>query len=183
MATSPRPSRGPEIGRHCYVTLPFSGVPWKKGQNQNWLHYLAFSGAQDWAQLLCHPCVLKNQKWLHHPCLAGGPKVGRIATSALCPRVSPDKGTKTEVATPTLPSQGPKTGQNCYLTRALSRIPKKGDKIRNGYTTPAFSWYQKWAEVRRNPCVFGRPHNRAQSQKWLPQPCLLGGQGLGGVAM
>ena len=56
MATSPLPSRGSphgdKIGRG-YLTPAFSGVPNRMG---------------------------RNQKWLHHPCLLGGPKMGRLAT-------------------------------------------------------------------------------------------------------
>ena len=40
-----------------------------------------FLGARNWAEWLCHPCVLggshkrgQNQKWLHHPCLLGDPE-------------------------------------------------------------------------------------------------------------
>ena len=50
---SPLPSRGPKNGRIGYITPAFSGVPNRRGQNQN---------------------------WLHHPCLFGGPKMGGLAT-------------------------------------------------------------------------------------------------------
>ena len=52
---------------------------------------------------------------------------------------SPTKGTKSEVATSPLPSWGPKRGRKCYVTLAFSWVPNKGDKIRSGYRTPAFS--------------------------------------------
>ena len=41
----------------------------------------------------------------------------------------------------------------------------KGDKIRKGYITPAFSEAQKWAELLQNPCVLGVPQQRGQNQK------------------
>ena len=77
-----------------------------------------------------------------------------------------------------LPSRGPKRGRKCYITLAFSggpqnqargaksevatsplpsRGPKRGTKC---YITPAFS---------------GIPNKGEQNQKWLPQPCLLGG--------
>ena len=48
---------------------------------------------------------------------------------------------KSEVATSTLPSQGPKRGRNCYVTPAFSGAPntKRGDKIRSGCLAIAFS--------------------------------------------
>ena len=42
------------------------------------------------------------------------------------------------MATSPLPSQGPTSGWNCYVTPAFSGVPGKGDKIRSGYITPAF---------------------------------------------
>ena len=59
-------------------------------------------------------------------------------------------------------------------------VPIKGDKIKSGYVTPAFSGAQMRAEVLRNYCVLGGPY---EGQKWLPHPCLLGGQHEGASAM
>ena len=58
----------------------------------------------------------------HHPCLLGGPHMG----------------TKSELATPHLPSRG---------------SPIEGDKIRSGYSNPAFSGAQTWADWLLNPCL------------------------------
>ena len=126
LAASPLPSRGTKRGLNWYVTTAFSGVPNKGEQNQNWLPhpYLlgdpkeggngtsplhnqgsatkankmrigclnpAFSGAQKRAEMLCHPCILR------------GPQ---------------QRGTKSELAASTLPSQGPKGGRKCYVTLA-----------------------------------------------------------------
>ena len=44
-----------------------------------------------------------------------------------------------KVATSPQPSRGPLSGRKCSITLAISRIPIKGDKIKNGYLTPAFS--------------------------------------------
>ena len=90
------------------------------------------------------------------------------------------------MATSTLHSQGPKRGRNCYVTPAFTGIPnaKRGDKIRSGYLTFAFSGAQKRAEVLRNPCILGDPQRqvRGQNQKWLPHPCIRGGPKEGGIA-
>ena len=37
------------------------------------------------------------------------------------------------------------------------------------------------AELLRNPCILGGPHQRRQNQKCLPHPCLLGGPHEGGT--
>ena len=43
---------------------------------------------------------------------------------------------------------------------------------------------QKRVELLRNPCNLRSPQRQAQgqNQKWLPQPCLLGGREEGGIA-
>ena len=90
------------------------------------------------------------------------------------------------MAAPPLPSLGPKRGRNCYVTSTFSGIPnaKRGEKIRSGYLTPAFSGAQKRAEVLRNPCILGDPQRQArgQNQKWLPHLCIRGGPKEGGIA-
>ena len=155
---------------------------------------LAFSGAEKREELLRTPCILEapqrrsrieNQKWLPHPCLLGGPKEGGIATYS---RGSPtlSVGRKSEVVTSPLPSRGPKRGRNCYITPAFTGVPnaKRGEKIRSGHLTPAFSRAQKRAELLRGPCILGGPKRQAQgeNQKWLPHPCLLEGAKERGIA-
>ena len=94
---------------------------------------LAFSGAQDWAELLCNSCVIggpqnrgQNHTWLRHPCLLKGPRLGGIAPCA----------------------------------RVFSGVPQKGDNMRSGYINPAFSEFQDWAELLRNHCVLRHPQKR-----------------------
>ena len=81
MATSPLPSRGPKTGRKCYITPAISRVPNAKHGEKIRSGYLtlAFSGAQNRAELLRNPCSIEgpqhqargqNQKW---------PTAGRIA--------------------------------------------------------------------------------------------------------
>ena len=60
----------------------------------------------------------------------------------------------------------------------------KGDKIRIGCLTPAFSGAQKRAEMLTSPLHSrGSPNKWGQNQKWLPHPCLLGGPKEGGNAV
>ena len=75
--------------------LAFSWIPHSKHgeQNQKWLPHPAFSGAQKRAEMLCHPCILRDPQ---------------------------QRGTKSEVATSPLPSRGPKRGRKCYVTPAFS---------------------------------------------------------------
>ena len=40
----------------------------------------------------------------------------------------------------------------------------KGDKIRIGCLTPAFSGAQKKSEMVRHPCILGGPQQRGQNQ-------------------
>ena len=79
----------------------------------------------------------------------GGPQVGRIATSPLRSRGSPNKGTKSKVGhkwarllhhpcvlggpqTRGQSQRCPTSGQNCYITPAFSGVPKQGDKVKGG---------------------------------------------------
>ena len=52
----------------------------------------------------------------------------------------------------------------CYITPAFSRVPNKGDKIRIGCLTLAFSGAQKRAEMLHNPCILGGLQQRGQNQ-------------------
>ena len=164
LATSPLPSRGPKRGRNCYVTPAFTGIPNAKRGKKIRSGYLtfAFSGAQKRAELLRNPYIL------------GDPQ--RQA-----------RGQKSELATSPVHSRGPKRGRNCYVTPAFTGIPnaQRGEIIRSGYLTHAFSKAQKRAELVRNPCIHGNPQRQArgENQKWLPQPCLLWGPKEGGIAM
>ena len=116
VVASPLPSQGPTRGRKCYVTPAFSSVP-NKGE--------------------------KNQKWLPHPCPLEAPKEDGNATAPLHSWGSPtpsagskirsgpqQRGTKSEVATSPLPSQGPKRQWKCYVTPAFSSVPNKGEQNR-----------------------------------------------------
>ena len=135
MPASPLPSRGPKGGRKCCVTLAFAGIPDKGKQ---------------------------HLKWLPHPHLLRGPKVGRNATSRLHSRGS----------------------------------ATKGNKIRSGCLTPAFSGDEKRADLGHHLCILGdsqrqaggakcevAPQKGEQNHNCPPHPCLLGGRKESGNAM
>ena len=187
MGSSPLPSRGPKSGRKLYITPTFSGIPKQKGeQNQKWLPHpcflggpkegrnatpslhsrrspntegdkvrivcltLAFSGAHKWAEMLDHPCILQDYQ---------------------------QRGTKSEVGTPSLPSRGPKRGQKCYITPPFSAIPKhKGGQNQKWLPHPYLTGSRQVSGNATAPLHSrGSPNKGGQNQKWLPHPCLLRG--------
>ena len=88
------------------------------------------------------------------------------------------RGTKSQLAASPLPSRGPKRRQKCYVTPPFLGIsdawrgeqnqkwsPTKGNKIRSGYLTPAFSEARKRAEMRHQPCILKDPQRQAQGAK------------------
>ena len=151
MATSPLPYRGspplqsggqnqksPTRGKIGYLTAAVSGIPAasERGAKSQVAH--------KWAKRLPHPCRIGDP----HRFRAGGkirsrPQEGKLATSPL-----PSRGS------PPLQSGGqnqkwPTSGQNGYLTPAVSGIPTASE--RQGKSEAA--------------------HKR---ENWLPHPCRLG---------
>ena len=165
MATSPLPYQGSAplqsggqnqkwstSGQNAYVTPAVSGIPTsaERGAKSEVAH--------NWAKWLPHPCRIgdphrfragaksevahKWAKWLPHPCRIGdphrlraggkissGPQVSKMATSPLPYRGSPppQSGGQNQ--------KWPTSGQNGYLTPAVSGIPfrfRAGGKIRSG---------------------------------------------------
>ena len=125
----PLPSRGAKKGRKCYATPALSGIPNAKRAEQN----------QKWSPTK----KKKDWKWLPQLCLLRSRKEGGNATSTLYSRGSPtpsaeskirsgpqQRGTKSEVATPPLPSREPKRARKCSVTPAFSAIPiaKSGEQ-------------------------------------------------------
>ena len=78
-----------------------------------------------------------------------------------------EEGTKPKVATSTIPSRGPTSGQNCCITPAFSGVPRRGDSIKSGYITLAFQGAHKWVELLRHHCHPGGPQKSGQNQKWV----------------
>ena len=182
MATSPLPYRGspvlqsggqnqkwPTSGQNGYLTPAVSGSPaasergaksevahkWAK-----WLPHPAVSGiptatergaksevAHKWANWLPHPCRIGDP----HRCRAGGkirsgPQVGKMATSPLPYRGSPllQSGGQNQ--------KWPTSGQNGYLTPAVSGIPTAAERGAKSEVA------HKWAKWLPHPCRIGDPH-------------------------
>ena len=142
LAASPLPSRGPTSGRKCYLTLAFSGVPSAMQGGEITISYLtpAFSGTHKLAEVLLNPCILGGHQ-------------------------RQERGRKIEVASLPLPSEGPTSRRKGYVIPTLSGVPKQGNKISDGYFTPAFSRAHKWAEVLCNPCILGGRQRHARVKK------------------
>ena len=182
MATSPLPYRGspplqsggqnqkwPTSGQNGYLTPAVSGIPTASEQGAK------SEVAHKWAKWLPHPCRIGDpHRFRAGSKIRSGPQVGKMATSPL-----PYQGS------PPLQSRGqsqkcPTSGQNDYLTPAVSGIPTAahwGANQRwptcgqNGYLTPAVSGIptasqrgaksevtNKWAKWLPHPCRIGDPH-------------------------
>ena len=86
------------------------------------------------------------------------------------------------MATSPLPSREPKSGRYCYVTRASSTIPTKGDKVRSGSIRHAFSSAQKWRALLCNLYVIWDPNKMGYNQKWQNHPFVLMRPIMGGIA-
>ena len=160
---------GPQVGKMATSTLPYRGSPplQSGGQNQRW----PTSGQSSYLT----PAVLgiptasepgtksenahKWAKWLPHPCRIGdphrfragggirsGPQVGKMATSPLPYRGSPplQSGGQNQ--------KWPTSGQNGYLTPAVSGIPTASERGAKSEVA------HKWAKWLPHPCRIGDPH-------------------------
>ena len=181
------PSRGPQRGRNCYVTLHSPGSPKPSaGRNQelaaspvpsrgpkrgrNCYVTPAFTGVPDAKRgdkirsgHLTHafPGALDRAESLRNPCILGGP-------------LRQARGKNQELATKSAPARGPKRVRICYRTPAFSGVPyaKRGYKSRIGHVTRAFSEAQKRVELLRNLCILGDPLHQARGniKNWPPKP-------------
>ena len=160
---------GPQVGKVATSPLPYRGSPplQSGGQDQKWPTsgpngYLtpAILGiptasqrgaksevAHKWAKWLPHPCRLGDP----HPFRAGGkirsgPQVGKVATSPLPSRGSPPlrRGGQNQ--------KWPTSGQNGYLTPAVSGIPNASERGAKSEVA------HKWAKWLPHTCRIGDPH-------------------------
>ena len=160
---------GPQVGNVATSPLPYRGSPplQSGGQNQKWptsgqSGYLtpAVSGIPTASERGAKSEVAhKWAKWLPHPCRIGdphrfraggkirsGPQVGKVATSPLPYRGSPplQSGGQNQ--------KWPTSGQNGYLTPAVSGIPTASERGAKSEVA------HKWAEWLPHPCRIGDPH-------------------------
>ena len=115
VATSPLSSRGPKEGGIAMQTLHSRGFPTKVDKIKNGYLTITFFGAENRAELLCNPCIL------------GGPQ---------------RRGTKSEVASSPLHSQGAHHGGALLRTPCILGSPQQKEQN------------QKWL---RHPCLLGGP--------------------------
>ena len=160
---------GPQVGKVATSAPPYRGSPplQSGGQNQKWptsgqSGYItpAVSGiptasergaksemAHKWAKWLPHPCRIGDpHRFRAGGKIRNGPQVGKVATSPLPYRGSPP-----------LQSGGqnhkwPTSGQNGYLTPAVSGIPTASERGAKSEVA------HKWAKWLPHPCRIGDPH-------------------------
>ena len=141
---------------------PGSPTPSAGGKIRSGYLAPAFYGTQKRVQMLRHLCIL------------GG-------------RQRQARGAKSEVATPPLPSRGPKEGQQCYATPTFSEVPnaKRGEQNQRWMPQALPCPVPKRGRKGYATTVFlGVPNAKRgeQNEKWLPHPCLLGGPQVGANA-
>ena len=136
--------------------------------------------AQKWAQVLNHPCILRDPQQrgqnqsrpksgriccitrafsgVHYKGdkIKVGPKLGGNATSPLHSPGSPTKGTKSKRAQ--------KRAELLHDHCVLGGPQTKGGKIRISCLNLAFLGAQKWAKMLHHPCIVGDPQQRGQNQ-------------------
>ena len=160
---------GPQVGKVATSPLPYRGSPplQSGGQNQKWptsgqSGYLtpAVSGIPTFSERGAKSEVAhKWAKWLPHPCRIGdphrfraggkirsGPQVGKVATSPLPYRGSPPLQSRGQS------QKWPTSGQNGYLTPAVSGIPTASERGAKSQVA------HKWAKWLPHPCRIGDPH-------------------------
>ena len=156
----------PTSGQNGYLTPAVSGIPTasERGAKSEVAH--------KWAKWLPHPCRIADpHRFRAGGKIRSGPLVGKVATSPLPYRGSPplQSGGQNQ--------KWPTSGQNGYLTPAVSGIPTASERGAKSEVA------HKWAKWLPHPCRLGDPHRfRAGSKsevahkwaKWLPHPCRIG---------
>ena len=159
---------GPKEGRNAMS--PLHSRPSQTKGNKIERGYLtpAFSGAQKRAKMLCHPCILGHPKQrgtkshvATSPLPSRGPKRGRKCYVTPAFSGIPNKGEQNQTWLPhPCLLGGANEGVNAMSPLHSRASQTKGNKIRHGYLTPAFSGAQKRAEMLCHPCILGHPKQR-----------------------
>ena len=146
---------GPQVGKMATSPLPYRGSPPLQSGGAN------SEVAHKWAKWLPHPCRIGDPlRFRAGGKIRSGPQVGKMATSPLPYRGSPplQSGGQNQ--------KWPTSGQNGYLTPAVSGIPtasERGGKIRSG---------PQVGKVATSPLPYrGSPplQSGGQNQKWCPK--------------
>ena len=154
MATSPLRYRGspplqsggqnqkwPTSGQSDNLTPAVSGIPTASERGAEW------ELAHKWAKWLPHPCRIGDpHRFRAGGKIRSGPQVGKMATSPLPYRGSPglQSGGQNQ--------KWPTSGQNGYLTPAVSGIPTASERGAKSEVA------HKWAKWLPHPCRIGDPH-------------------------
>ena len=132
---------GPQVGKVATSPLPYLGSPpLQSGGAKSEV-------AQKWAKWLPHPCRIGDpHRFRAGGKIRSGPQVGKMATSPLPYRGSPplQSGGQNE--------KWPTSGQNGYLTPAVSGIPTAAERGAKSEVA------HKWAKWLPHPCRIGDPH-------------------------
>ena len=146
---------GPQVGKVATSPLPYRGSPplQSGGQNQKW----PTSGQNGYRTPAVSGIPTASERGGK---IRSGPQVGKVATSPLPYRGSPplQSGGQNQ--------KWPTSGQNGYLTPAVSGIPtasERGGKIRSG---------PQVGKVATSPLPYrGSPplQSGGQNQKWCPK--------------
>ena len=131
----------PTSGQIGYLTPAVSGIPTasERGAKSEVAH--------KWAKWLPHPCRIGDpHRFRAGGKIRSGPQVGKMATSPLPYRGSPplQSGGQNQ--------KWPTSGQNGYLTPAVSGIPTASERGAKSEVA------HKWAKWLPHPCRIGDPH-------------------------
>ena len=166
VATSPLPYRGspplqsggqnqkwPTSGQNGYLTTAVSGIPTTSERGAK------SQVAYKWAKWLPHPCRIGDpHRFRAGSKITSGPQVGKMATSPLPYRGSPplQSGGQNQ--------KWPTSGQNGYLTPAISGIPTASERGAKSQVA------HKWAKWLPHPCRIGDPHRLRAGGKISSSP-------------
>ena len=131
----------PTSGQNGYLTPAVSGIPTASEQGAK------SEVAHKWAKRLPHPCRVEDpHRFRAGGKIRSGPQVGKMATSPLPYRGSPPLQSRGQN------QKWPTSGQNGYLTPAVSRIPTASERGAKSEVA------HKWAKWLPHPCRIGDPH-------------------------
>ena len=132
---------GPQVGKMATSPLPYRGSPpLQSGGAKSEV-------AHKWVKRLPHPCHIGDpHRFRAGGKIRSGPQVGKVATSPVPYRGSPplQSGGQNQ--------KWPTSGQNGYLTPAVSGIPTASERGAKSEVA------HKWAKWLPHPCRIGDPH-------------------------
>ena len=146
--------RGPKVGGSAMSPLHSRRSPTKGNIFRIGCLSHASSGAQKWAEVLRHPCILGGTH-------QRGTK-SELAASPLHSRGPKLRERKSELAASTMPSRGPKSGRKCYVTPAFSGVRNKGEQNQNWLPQPCLLGGRKVGGSAAVPHAFSGVPNKGK---------------------